>query len=69
MDAGQAYPLVYVRSSREEKILVIINPSGKEQRFSCAYLPEKPIYTNGKEACFADGVVKVPPKHAGYYKL
>lgn len=69
VDAGQAYPLVYVRSSREEKILVIINPSGKEQRFSCAYLPKKTIYTIGKEACFADGVVTVPPKHAGYYKL
>lgn len=69
VDAGQAYPLVYVRSSREEKILVIINPSGKEQCFSCAYLPKKTIYTIGKEACFADGVVTVPPKHAGYYKL
>ncbi len=69
VDAGQAYPLVYVRSSREEKILVIINPSGKEQRFSCAYLPEKTIYAIGKEACFKDGVVTVPPKHAGYYKL
>lgn len=67
--SGQAYPLVYVRSCESEKILVVLNPSGKEQTFSGAFLPKKAIYTIGGEIRCADGVITVPPCHAGYYQL
>lgn len=68
-DARQPHPLVYMRSCEQEKILVIINPAGKEQTFPCELLPTKTIYTIGDAARFADGVVTVPPCHAGYYLL
>lgn len=63
------YPLAYVRSCSEEKILVIINPSGREQTFSSELVPKKTIYTIGGKAQFAGGVVTVPACHAGYYEL
>lgn len=69
MGLDGAYPLAYMRSCEQEKILVIINPAGKEQTFPCELLPKKTIYTIGDAARFADGVVTVPPCHAGYYLL
>ncbi len=38
------YPFVYIRSSGEERILVLLNPSGREQSFPCAYSLDKEIY-------------------------
>ncbi len=64
-----SYPLVYLRSCEQEKILVILNPSGKGQTLSGEFQPKKTIYAIGGEARFSGGAVTVPPRHAGYYLL
>lgn len=62
-----AYPLAYIRSCGEEKILVIINPSDKEQKFTCHYPVSTALYSIGGAADFSDGVITVPPCFAGFY--
>ncbi len=62
-----AYPLAYVRSSDNEKILVIINPAAREVSFNCNIIPTETIYSFGKTAAFADGKITVAPQSAGYY--
>ena len=62
-----AYPLAYIRSCGEEKILVIINPSDKEQKFSCNYPVSTALYSIGGNADCSDGVITVPPCFAGFY--
>ena len=62
-----AYPLAYIRSCGEEKILVIINPSDKEQKFSYSYPVSTALYSIGGNADCSDGVITVPPCFAGFY--
>ncbi|MGN0676103.1 MAG: alpha-amylase family glycosyl hydrolase [Oscillospiraceae bacterium] len=62
-----AYPLAYLRSADDEKILVIINPAGREVSFECGYLPKEKIYSFGGEIKAADGRISVPPCFSGFY--
>lgn len=63
------YPLCYLRTADEEKILVIINPSAKEHSFSCKYTPDTPIYSIGGNVHYSEGLINVPPCFAGFYRL
>ncbi|MCM1308985.1 MAG: alpha-amylase family glycosyl hydrolase, partial [Butyrivibrio sp.] len=62
-----AYPLSYIRSGGGEKILVIINPSGREQKFACSFPLSEAIYSIGGAASASDGIITVPPCSAGFY--
>lgn len=64
-----AYPLAYMRSAGEEKILVIVNPAGREVSFECGYSPKEKLYSLGGEASENGGKITVPPCFAGYYKV
>lgn len=64
-----AYPLAFLRSAGEEKILVIINPSDRECEFRCEYALQKSIYTVGGESRYSAGMIVVPPCSAGFYEL
>lgn len=64
-----AYPFAYLRSAGEEKILVIINPAGRETSFACGYVPKEKIYSLTGEISVADGKITVPPCFAGYYAV
>ena len=64
-----AYPLSYIRSSGDEKILVIINPSAENAEFSCKYKPGAPVYLFGEKCRFKDGVITVPSRSAGFYLI
>ncbi|MCM1523380.1 MAG: alpha-amylase family glycosyl hydrolase [Ruminococcus sp.] len=64
-----AYPLAYIRSSEGEKILVIINPAGRETSFDCGCTPREKIYSVGGDIRFDNGKISVPPCFAGYYRL
>ena len=64
-----AYPLVYVRSSGEEKILVIINPAAREVSFDCALAPKETIYRFGGEIACKDGKITVAPQTAAFLAL
>lgn len=62
-----AYPLAYLRSSGEEKILVIINPADREVSFECGYTPKGKLYSFGGDISECGGKITVPPCFAGYY--
>ncbi|MCM1261386.1 MAG: alpha-amylase family glycosyl hydrolase [Butyrivibrio sp.] len=64
-----AYPFVYLRSLGNEKILVIINPAGREVSFVCKYLPKEMLYSFGGEISVNNGTIIVKPCSAGYYKV
>lgn len=64
-----AYPFAYLRSAGDEKILVVLNPSGREASFACALAPKERLYVFGKEIAAADGRITAAPCSAGYYKI
>ncbi len=64
-----AYPLVFVRSHGQEKIMVIINPSDKPTSFKSKYALGDAVYTLGEKAYENDGVINVSPCSAGFYKI
>ena len=55
-----AYPLAYIRTSSEEKIMVIINPAAREVSFDSAYTIKEIIYQYGSQASNVDGKIVVP---------
>ncbi|MCI8466334.1 MAG: glycosylase [Lachnospiraceae bacterium] len=79
-----AYPLVYLRSMREERILVILNPSHRSVSFDCdlwcgesqkgvnsalpKHLPE-PLRIFGGEIVIKDKTVTVPGGFYGFYRV
>lgn len=63
------YPLAYVRSAGNEKILVILNPSAEEATFAGEFDLSHPIYTNGEAAVCAEGAITAKPCSAGWYDL
>ncbi len=64
-----AYPLVFVRSHGQEKIMVIINPFDKPTSFKSKYALGDAIYTLGTKAYENDGVINVSPCSASFYKI
>ena len=64
-----AYPLAYLRSNGEEKILVIINPADRGVSFECGYYPKEKLYSFGGDIGADSGKITVPPCFAGYYKV
>lgn len=65
----EAYPVAYIRSSGDERILVVINPSAKETSFAGNYAVKEVLYCFGGEVECADGWVKVPGCSAGFYRI
>ena len=61
------YPLAYVRSAENEKILIVINPADREVTFDCNISPKETIYSFGEAVSFAGGKAMVSPQSAGYY--
>ncbi len=64
-----AYPLAYIRSTTDEKILVIINPADREVSFDCDIVPKETVYSFGGTVSFDGGKVTAAPKSAGYYRF
>lgn len=64
-----AYPLVYIRSGKEEKILVILNPSEQEQSFPCRYSLGTEVYRINGRATGRDGEIVVSGKTAVMYTI
>ena len=63
------YPLAYVRSSGDEKILVIINPADREVSFESNPSLGESIYSIGGKASAENGIITVPAKSAGFYTV
>ncbi len=64
-----AYPFAYVRSAEDEKILVILNPSGKPASFACEYSLAEPLRSFGGKITQRDGSVTVPGGFYGFYRV
>lgn len=64
-----AYPLAYLRSSGEERILVVINPADREVSFACAHVPQETLYRFGGEIALKDGIMTVPAQTVGWFKI
>lgn len=64
-----AYPLAYIRRSRSEEMLVILNPSASDASFPITFAPSETIYCFGGSARFSPGLVSVPASSAGIYRL
>ena len=65
----EKYPLVYLRTSGSEKILVAINPSEKDAVCACPYQLEETIYTLGKPVWSEGGILHVPGESVGFVKV
>ena len=63
------YPLAYVREAEDEKVLVIINPSDKEQSFPYSAELKDALYTIGGKAESKDGTITIPAQSAGFYHI
>ena len=67
MQRKNQYPLAYVREAEGEKVLVIINPSDKEQSFPYSAELKDALYTIGGKAESKDGTITIPAQSAGFY--
>ena len=63
------YPLAYVRSSEDEKVLVVINPADREVTFDYPCNIKECIYEFGGKITLNNDIIIVPAKSAGYYEL
>ncbi len=63
-----AYPLAYVRSDENEKILVVINPSENECEFEIDAVEDKVVYQNGNIS-FKNGKIVSLPQSAAFIKI
>lgn len=61
-----SYPFAFMRSTENEKILVVINPSGCETRFHSGFQIKQSIYTLGKRAYKEGSTITVPPCSANF---
>lgn len=61
-----AYPLAYVRSSDNEKILVVINPSDSAVSFDFAASIKETVYAFGGEITSNGRMITAPPCSAGF---
>ena len=64
-----AYPLAYIRSAGEKKILVILNPSDQQVTFPCDCKLTDAVYTFGGEASSDGEQITVPGQSAGFYTV
>ncbi len=67
--APHTYPLAYTRSSEDETILVIINPSAVSQRFESDLPGGETIYSLGGEAVKEGAAFVAPPCSVNYILL
>ena len=64
-----AYPFAYLRSAGEEKILVVLNPSGREESFACGLKTGEVVYRFGGELKTQDGLMTIPACSACWVKV
>ena len=55
----QAYPLAYIRSSEDEKLLVVLNPSDQKAGFETKYAIKETIYSYGENIHAGNGTVEI----------
>ena len=66
---AHAYPLAYVRSCGEERVLVVLNPAAREAAFPGSYRPAEVLWQFGGGVRFDGQTVTAAPCSAGFYRL
>ncbi|HWT26988.1 MAG TPA: alpha-amylase family glycosyl hydrolase, partial [Mobilitalea sp.] len=61
------YPLVYLRKSGGQEIIVAINPSGREESCVIDRTVSETIYTVGGTSAVRDGILQMPPCSAAFF--
>ncbi len=69
LTADGGYPLVYLRGTKEDGVLVAINPLDKACTIRTEYTPTSMLYSIGDAATASGGVLTLPPCSASYLKL
>ena len=64
-----AYPFAYTRSSEDEKILIILNPSSSETSFECSFNLKSKLYGFGGDISASNGKITVPAQTAVFYEI
>lgn len=64
-----AYPLAYLRSDGDERVLVIINPAARPVSFPCEYVPAETLYRFGGGVSFENGIMQADPCTAVFFKV
>lgn len=65
-----AYPFVYLRSFGDEKVLVALNPSGKDVEIELSgYEAKETIYSYGEGAILSDGKLAVKAGSAAFIRV
>lgn len=62
----ESYPFAYVRSAEDEKVLVVLNPSDKEVKFTSDLVLKENIYSFGGEVRMQEGSIVVPACSANF---
>jgi Glycosidases len=65
---SHSYPLVYLRSTAEEQILVLINPSDTPAVFECTLPLSEKLYSFGRDITAGEGKISVPAGSYGFYR-
>ena len=68
-DGAKGKPLAYIRSMDEEKILVVINPTGSEYEISVEGNPDEVIYSYGEGIKSAGNTCKISPASAAFVRI
>lgn len=66
---SHAYPLAYLRSSGNERILVVLNPSNTAASFDCSYAPGEKLRAFGGEITASSGRITVPGNSYGIFTV
>ena len=64
-----SYPLAYIRSAADEKILVVVNPAAREASFDLEVTYKETIYRFGGEVTIRDEKIIAPPQSVGFYSI
>ena len=66
---SHSYPFAYLRSLADEKILVLLNPSGQSASFECTLPLSKKLHSFGGEITAENGKINVPAGSFGFYQV
>lgn len=61
------FPLVYLRTQGESRVLVVLNPSRNDAVCPCPYALGEAIYVHGGKAAVSDGMLHIPGESAGFF--
>ncbi len=66
---SHSYPFAYLRSMADEKILVLLNPSGKSASFDCTLPLSEKLHSFGGKITAENGKINVPAGSFGFYRV